>query len=121
MEPELGTQHVGPWPSGLACVYSLHGGFAVPAGKVCYGLSLTIHPNPCLALIFIPYLAFAGIPEARCFLCAGSAHSGRGEVLSSSGMAEARDQRSPGQLYESTKESERASWRRGYPKQGLKA
>lgn len=80
-----------------ACSYplSLHGGFAVPEGMICHGLSLTPYPSPHLSLTFVPYLAFAGIPEAMCLPYAGSARSGRGEAPSSSGMEEARGQRSP--------------------------
>lgn len=59
------------------------------------GLALTIYPSPHLSLMFVPNLAFTGIPEARYIPYAGSAHSGRGEAPNSSGMAEARGRRSP--------------------------
>ena len=67
----------------------------VPEGRICCGLALTTYPSPHLSLMFFSSLAFTGIPEARYIPYAGSAHSGRGEAPSSSGMAEARGRRSP--------------------------
>lgn len=34
----------------------------VPEGRICCGLALTIYPSPHLSLMFVPNLAFTGIP-----------------------------------------------------------